>query len=487
MRQVTQRNAGRRTAGIDGEVALTSRARGEVAVRVHSSASSWAPAAVRRVYIPKASNRAKLRPLGIPVIMDRCHQARVRSALEPEWEARFEPRSYGFRPGRGCHDAIEAIYAVCEGPRSKRVWVLDADLAAVFDKIDHSMLLRALGSFPARDMIRGWLKAGVFEAGKGFSPTGEGTPQGGVISPCLLNVALHGLEGAAGVRYRSTGTHAGETEQGSPVLIRYADDFAVLCDSQKQALRVKAQLTEWLAPRGLSFNQDKTKVVHLTEGFDFLGVNVRRYPGGKLLIKPGKAAIRRIWERLATETRASRGANAMAIIVRLSPVIRGWAACYRTVVSAEVFSALDHYVFKLTWVFGDRDSGGHLVKFSWTRIDRHVMVKGAASPDDPALAYYWANRRQRSKPPLNLAARRGQSKAVPHFRRFSGLPMDPVGYAWARPRQSVIFWEPGGLFTGLSRPSKSRSKRFGEPLAPPRFRPPYVRNHCYAAAHSGTS
>jgi RNA-directed DNA polymerase len=159
VRQVTQRNAGRKTAGIDGEVALTSRARGEVAVRVHRSASSWAPVAVRRVYIPKASNRARLRPLGIPVIMDRCHQARVRNALEPEWEARFEPRSYGFRPGRGCHDAIEAIYAVCKGPRSKRVWVLDADLAAAFDKIDHSRLLEALGSFPARDMIRGWLKA----------------------------------------------------------------------------------------------------------------------------------------------------------------------------------------------------------------------------------------------------------------------------------------------------------------------------------------
>jgi len=183
VRRVTQRNAGRRTAGIDGEVALTSKARGEVAVRVHWSVSSWKPVAVRRVYIPKASNPAKSRPLGIPVIMDRCHQARVRNALEPEWEARFEPRSYGFRPGRGCHDAIEAIYAVCKGPRSKRVWILDADLAAAFDKIDHSRLLQALGSFPARGMIEGWLKAGVFEAGKGFAPTGEGTPQGGVVTP----------------------------------------------------------------------------------------------------------------------------------------------------------------------------------------------------------------------------------------------------------------------------------------------------------------
>ena len=141
VRQVTQRNAGRRTAGIDGEVALTPEARAEVAVRVHQSISSWRPRAVRRVYIPKASNRAKLRPLGIPVLMDRCHQARVRNALEPEWEARFEPRSYGFRPGRGCQDAIAAIYNVCAGPAAKRMWALDADLAAAFDRIDHSHLL----------------------------------------------------------------------------------------------------------------------------------------------------------------------------------------------------------------------------------------------------------------------------------------------------------------------------------------------------------
>ncbi|HEV2371823.1 MAG TPA: reverse transcriptase N-terminal domain-containing protein, partial [Streptosporangiaceae bacterium] len=183
VRQVTQRNAGRMTAGIDGEVALTPEARAGVAVRVHQSVSSWNPRAVRRVYIPKASNRAKLRPLGIPVIMDRCHQARVRNALEPEWEARFEPRSYGFRPGRGCHDAIAAIYNVCAGPLAKRVWALDADLAAAFDRIDHDRLLGSLGSFPARDMICSWLKAGVVEAGKGFAPTGEGTPQGGVMTP----------------------------------------------------------------------------------------------------------------------------------------------------------------------------------------------------------------------------------------------------------------------------------------------------------------
>ena len=186
VRQATQRNAGRRTAGIDGEVALTSPARMDMAVRVHQSRDSWRPRAVRRVHIPKAGNRAKMRPLGIPVIMDRCHQGRVRHALEPEWEAQFEPRSYGFRPGRSCQDAIESIHNTSKGPRAKRLWALDADLAAAFDKIDHDRLLDALGSFPAKDLIRDWLKAGVFEAGKGFAPTDEGVPQGGVISPLLL-------------------------------------------------------------------------------------------------------------------------------------------------------------------------------------------------------------------------------------------------------------------------------------------------------------
>jgi Retron-type reverse transcriptase len=431
VRQVTQRNAGRKTAGVDGEVALTSPARAEVAERVLATCGDWRPVAVKRVHIPKASNPAKLRPLGIPVITDRCHQARVRNALEPEWEARFEPRSYGFRPGRGCQDAIGAVYQACKGPRAKRLWALDADLAAAFDRIDHDRLLSALGDFPARGMIRGWLKAGVFEPGRGFAPTEEGTPQGGVISPLLLNVALHGMEEAAGVRWIDSGSHAGEVTAGSPILVRYADDVTVLCHSQEQARQVKARLAEWLMPRGLAFNEDKTQIVHLENGFDFLGFNVRRYRS-KLLIKPSKAAIGRLRKRLATEMRQLRGANAAAVIMTLSPIIRGWAAYYRSVVSSRAFTSLDDYVWKLTykwakhshnnkprrwivnryygnfnrfrndhWVFGDRDSGGHLVKFSWTGIDRHVMVKGAASPDDPTLTDYWAKRRQRVKPPLD--------------------------------------------------------------------------------------
>ena len=431
VRQVAQRNVGRKTAGIDGEVALTPGARTELAVRVHGSARSWQPRAVKRVYIPKAGDRTKLRPLGIPVLMDRCHQARVRNALEPEWEARFEARSYGFRPGRGCHDAIAAIFQTLCRRNATRVWIVDADLASAFDRIDHDYLLATIGDFPARGMIADWLKAGVFEPGKGFAPTEEGTPQGGVISPLLLNVALHGLEEAAGVSCYPSGARAGRPRPGSPVVIRYADDLVALCHSRDQAERVKAELGGWLAPRGLRFNEDKTRIVHASHGFDFLGFNVRRYRDSKLLIKPSAKAVRRFRERLATEMRALRGSNAAVVIARLAPITRGWAAYYRGVVSSKLFASLDHYLFKLTykwakrshankptswivdryygkfnrfrndrWVFGDRDSGAYLPKLAWTGIVRHITVKGGASPDDPDLAEYWAERRRKVKPPL---------------------------------------------------------------------------------------
>ena len=288
-----------------------------------------------------------MRPLGIPVILDRCHQARVRNALEPEWEARFEPRSYGFRPGRGCHDAIGSLFNTLRG-KGKRVWILDADLAGAFDKIDHEYLLNAIGGCPARGMIAGWLRAGISEAGKGYSPTEEGTPQGGVISPLLLNIALHGLEEAAGVRYR-TGSHAREFKAGSPALTRYADDLVVCCHSRQDAEQVKARLAGWLEPRGLAFNEAKTRIVPVTEGFDFLGFNLRRYPNGKLLIKPGATAIKRFRDRLAKEFRSLRGTNAAAVLAKIAPIARGWVAYYRTVVSARVFAALTDYLWKLTY------------------------------------------------------------------------------------------------------------------------------------------
>jgi RNA-directed DNA polymerase len=430
VRRVTERNAGRLTAGMDGEVVLTPEAKARLADRVHQTTEPFKAIPVRRVYIPKAGSRTRRRPLGIPVIADRCHQARVVNALEPEWEARFEPRSYGFRPGRGCHDAIQAVYEVVKGRSPKRLWALDADLAQAFDKLAHDHILAMLGTFPARGMVAQWLKAGVVEQGR-LHRTEDGVPQGGVVSPLLLNVALHGMEQAAGARYEKSGRWGARIAKGCPATIRYADDFVVLCHTRQEALEVKARLARWLAPRGLAFNEDKTRVVSLSEGFDFLGFNVRRY-GTKPLIKPSKAAIRRIRERLRTELRSLRGSNAPTVIKKLNPIIRGWAAYYRTQVSAEVFDALDQYLWELTfkwarfshankptrwvvarywgrfnkarqdrWVFGDRNSGAHLHKFKWTNIVRHRIVMGVASTDDPALADYWGQRRRKARPPID--------------------------------------------------------------------------------------
>jgi RNA-directed DNA polymerase len=434
VRRVTELNAGRATAGIDGQVALTDTDKKSLTQWIEREAAAWRAWPVKRVFIPKANG--KRRPLGIPVIVDRALQARVVNALEPEWEARFEPRTYGFRPGRGCQDAIAAIYLTVNGPNPHRMWALDADLAAAFDRIDHQHLLGLIGSFPARGMIRDWLKAGVVDQG-GFAPTDEGTPQGGVASPLLLNVALHGMEQAAGVRYSKLGIKT-VLAKDSPALIKYADDLVVLCHSREQAEQVKARLAVWLTPRGLAFNEDKTRIAHVEEhGFDFLGFHVRRY-GGKLLIKPSKAAVRRIRQRLRAEMLASRGANAQAVVRKINPIVRGWSAYYRTVVSSQVFTGLDNYMWKLTykwakhshpnkpkrwivnryfgqfnpsrqakWVFGDRDSGAYLRMFAWTRIIRHQLVAGTSSPDDPALTEYWATRRRRGPPPpMDRAAQR---------------------------------------------------------------------------------
>jgi RNA-directed DNA polymerase len=284
------------------------------------------------------------------------------------------------------------------------------------------------------------------------------------------------MEEAAGVRYIPSGVHAGMTVAGSPVVVRYADDLIALCDSRELADEVKTRLAAWLAPRGLTFNEEKTRVVHLDEGFDFLGFNVRRYRG-KLLIKPSKAAVQRHRKRLAAEMLALRGSNAEAVIRRLNPIIRGWSAYYRGVVSSEVFAKLDKYLWSLTykwakyghsnkskhwvvnryfgrfnksrqdrWVFGDRKSGAYLLRFSWTSIVRHQLVSGTASVDDPDLADYWAKRRQRITPPLDgvslglLKTQRGRCPPCDELLLFAVLePQSPEEWEqWVRVTRKAV-------------------------------------------------
>ncbi len=431
VRRVAQINAGKNTPGVDKLVVKTPAARGRM-VDTLAHYTLWKAKPARRVYIPKANN--KLRPLGIPVVVDRCLQAMVKNALEPAWEARFEGSSYGFRPGRSCHDAIEKIYGLARPNKTKK-WVLDADIRGAFDNISHAYLLETIGPVPGKELIKQWLKAGYVEHGT-FHATEQGTPQGGVVSPLLANIALHGMEEAIGVTYDYRGQLIGKR-----AVVRYADDFVCFCESREDAEQVQRILVEWLKVRGLTLSEEKTRIVHLTEGFDFLGFNVRHYPapqtsrtGWKLLIKPSKESVQDVQKKLKDQWNKARGGNVQSVLTKLNPIIRGWANYFRTAVAKEIFSKLDSWMFYKAdrytrwthpnkpkdwrhrkywgrfhldrldpWVFGDKQTGGYLLKFSWFPIERHTLVKGRSSPDDPRLKDYWTKRQAAKAKDLTLS------------------------------------------------------------------------------------
>ena len=287
VRQVTQDNRGKNTAGIDGVKSLTPPQR-LILVGILQLTGQAMP--TRRVWIPKPGTTEK-RPLGIPTLTDRAKQALVKQALEPEWEARFEANSYGFRPGRSAHDAIEAIYKAIN---KKAKYVLDADIAKCFDRINHDALLTKLNTFPRlRREVKSWLKAGLMEGG-GLFPTSEGTPQGGVISPLLANIALHGMETAIQQAFaHGTLKVSDQRKWVSKVqLIRYADDFVIIHEDRTTVESARILITDWLAPMGLELKASKTRLTHtLNEvdghrtggpvGFDFLGFTVRQFWAGK--------------------------------------------------------------------------------------------------------------------------------------------------------------------------------------------------------------
>jgi RNA-directed DNA polymerase len=431
VRRVAQINAGKNTPGVDKLVIKTPAARAKM-IDALAHYSLWKAKPAKRVYIPKANH--KLRPLGIPVVVDRCLQAMVKNALEPAWEARFEGSSYGFRPGRSCHDAIEKIYGLARPNKTKK-WILDADIRGAFDNISHDYLLKAIGPAPGRELIKQWLKAGYIEQ-EMFHATERGTPQGGIASPLLANIALHGMEEAIGVKYDYRGQLISKR-----AVVRYADDFVCFCETREDAERVQGILTEWLKERGLTLSEEKTRIVHLTEGFDFLGFNIRHYPapqtsrtGWKLLIKPSKGSIQEVQKKLQDQWHKARGTNVQAVVAKLNPIIRGWANYFRTGVAKEVFSKLDSWMFYKadgytrwmhpnkpkdwrhrtywgrfqldrldSWVFGDKHTGGYLLKFNWFPIERHTLVKGRSSPDDPRLKDYWVKRQATKAKDLTLS------------------------------------------------------------------------------------
>jgi RNA-directed DNA polymerase len=420
VRKATQDNKGKKTAGVDRVLVKTPLQRMKLTNDLAMNNKDWQPKPTRRVYIPKSNG--KNRPLGIPTIRDRCLQAIVKNALEPYWEAKFEGCSYGFRPGRSVNDAIGKIY-LSTRPNGTKKWIVDADISGCFDNIDHNNLMKSIGNFPARRLISVWLKSGYVD-GNTFHKTESGTPQGGIISPLLANIALNGLEKHLGVKYDNRGQI-----RGKRILVRYADDFVIMCESEDDALKAKEITEEWLGLRGLELSKEKTNIVHISEGFDFLGFNIRQYKdkttktGWKLLIKPSNKFVKEVKSKIRKTFLEHHGQAVGILIAKINPIIRGIAEYCRKVVSSKTFRNLDDYLFtrqkryanithpnkptywkkrkywgrlnlsrESKWDFGDKKIGAYMLKFSWFNIERHAMVTKTASPDDPKLKDYWEKR-----------------------------------------------------------------------------------------------
>jgi RNA-directed DNA polymerase len=429
VRKVTQDNQGKKTPGVDGVKSLTPPQRLTLA-RTLTLDGTAAP--VRRVWIPKPST-PELRPLGIPTLHNRAGQALVKSALEPEWEARFAPNSYGFRPGRSCQDAIEAIFTAI-GHKAK--YVLDADIEKCFDRIDQTALLTKVHTSPSlHRQLKAWLKAGVLDQGTLF-PTDTGTMQGGNLSPLLACIALHGLEAHIGKTFPRSGSRRFQT----PNVVVYADDLVILHEDRTVVERCQAVVSEWLREMGLALKPSKTRITHTLEvaegtpGFDFLGFQIRQYPVGKTKsgkdcrgrlhgfktrITPSPTALQRHVEALRKTIDRHRHAEQEALIKALNPQIIGWSAYYAHVGSARAFQRLDHTVYTRLWgwaVSRHPKKAKHWIARKYWRVDdgqgwrfqppnstrplarhdhtphqRYVKVQGTRSPYDGDWLY-WSRR-----------------------------------------------------------------------------------------------
>jgi RNA-directed DNA polymerase len=388
-RRVTQDNQGKKTAGVDGVRALTPRQRLNLVNDLRLPTRSRP---LRRVWIPKPHAPGEQRPLGIPTVHDRAAQALLKLALEPEWEVRFSADSYGFRPGRSAHDAIAAIYLFIN---KKHRYVLDADIRKCFDRIDHNALLSKLNTTPTfRRAVKAWLTAGVIDGGTLF-PTTEGVPQGGVISPLLANIALHGLKEAITSAFPQ---RTRESANYRPKVVQYADDFVVLHEDVHVIEQAQQLASAWLKEIGLELHPDKTRLVHTLDayqgqkpGVDFLGFNVRQYHVGKhragtmhskngmykTIIKPSNAAQQTHHRALAAIIHAGKAVPQGVLIARLNRVIRGWSRYYAGVCSTRSFNRQDQQLFPVLWhwaVSRHRNKGRRWIKTRyWPGANRHWL------------------------------------------------------------------------------------------------------------------
>ena len=420
VRRVTENN-GKKTPGVDQEIWDTPEKKIQAVHALKRRGYQSQP--LRRVYIPKSDGKT-MRPLGIPTMKDRAQQALYLLALAPVMETTADKNSYGFRQQRSCADAIEQCFKALRSANTQ--WILEGDIKSCFDKISHDWLLAHV--LMDRVILQKWLNSGYMEKHV-LHETTDGTPQGGIISPALANCALDGLERLlrekypAGKRLKALGG-----EKPCVNLVRYADDF-VITSKSKELLEgeIKPLVEQFLQERGLELSPTKTVISHVEHGFDFLGQNVRRYPNGKLLIKPSKKNVKTFLEGIRRTIKAAHGMSAADLIDQLNPKIRGWANYHRHVVSKRTFGRVDHSIFSSLWKWARRrhpnksprwfkpkyfaqrgnrdwsffgetcDDEGKPNKV-WlyyaksTPIQRHVKVKGEANPYDPAYETYFEAR-----------------------------------------------------------------------------------------------